>query len=103
MRRNPAFAIAAIASLAIGIGANTAIFGVVDALLIRPLPVAESGQLAYITPIRPCRRREATARGHTLFASGICSVSKCVAGSAHVARNDDPGEPDAIECRGRRR
>ncbi|HEY2905982.1 MAG TPA: ABC transporter permease [Vicinamibacterales bacterium] len=53
MRRHPAFAIAAIASLAIGIGANTAIFGVVDALLIRPLPVANPGELAYITRTGP--------------------------------------------------
>ena len=65
MRRNPAFAIAAIASLAIGIGANTAIFGVVDALLIRPLPVAESGQLAYVTRTGPAaegKRRLAVTR-----------------------------------------
>ena len=53
MRKHPAFAIAAIASLAIGIGANTAIFGVVDALLIRPLPVPNPGELAYVTRSGP--------------------------------------------------
>ena len=53
MRRHPAFAVAAVLSLAIGIGANTAIFGVVDALLIRPLPVPSPRQLAYVARTGP--------------------------------------------------
>ena len=39
LRRSPAFAAVAIASLGIGIGFNTALFSIVDALLLRPLPV----------------------------------------------------------------
>ncbi len=44
----PAFAIAAILSLAIGIGANTAIFSIVDGLLLRPLPYADSDRLVIL-------------------------------------------------------
>ena len=45
LRKSPGFAIVAIASLAIGIGFNTALFTVVDALLFKPLPVAAPERL----------------------------------------------------------
>ena len=53
MRRAPVFATAAVLSLAIGIGANTAVFGVVDALLLRPLPVPDAGELSYAVRTGP--------------------------------------------------
>jgi len=45
MRKGPGFAAVAIASLALGIGANTAIFSLLDAILLRNLPVAAPHQL----------------------------------------------------------
>jgi predicted permease len=48
-RRTPGFAIAAIMSLALGIGASTAIFGLLDLLLLKPLPVREPQQLVHLT------------------------------------------------------
>src|SRR5271169_5102511 len=48
LRNSPGFAIAAILSLTLGIGANTAIFELLDAVLLRTLPVAAPEQLAEI-------------------------------------------------------
>jgi len=52
MRRTPAFSAAALSTLALAIGANTAIFSVVDQLLIRPLAYREAGRLVVIDATR---------------------------------------------------
>ena len=47
--RNPAFTITAAVTLALGVGANTAVFSVVDRVLLRPLPYPESENLVMVT------------------------------------------------------
>jgi putative ABC transport system permease protein len=53
LRLNPAFAIVAVLSLALGVGANTAIFQLLDAVRIRTLPVKDAEELAEVRIAEP--------------------------------------------------
>jgi len=61
LRKSPAFTLVAVVSLAIGIGFNTALFAIVDALLFKPLPVAAPERLADVFT--------SDANGHSRFST----------------------------------
>src|SRR5580658_3863423 len=64
LRRNPAFSITVLFILALGIGASTAVFTVVDGVLFRPAPYADPGRIVAYGIIAPIETRE------FLFGSG---------------------------------
>src|SRR5215831_7577327 len=48
LRKNPGMTLLAIVTLGLGVGANTAIFTVIESVLLRPLPYAHSDRLVYV-------------------------------------------------------
>jgi putative ABC transport system permease protein len=84
LRRSPAFTIVALLSLALGIGANTAIFSLIDTVLVKTLPVQDPQRLFFVDnsggksggssgPPYPCFER---LRDHNRFLSGIAAFSE---------------------------
>jgi predicted permease len=84
LRRSPAFTVVALLSLGLGIGANTAIFSLIDTVLIRTLPVENPERLFFVDnsggksggssgPPYPCFER---LRDHNRFLSGIAAFSR---------------------------
>src|SRR4029450_5483256 len=53
LRKNPGFTLSALAVLTLGIGANTAIFGVVNAVLLKPLPFPDSDSIVTVFHVPP--------------------------------------------------
>ncbi|HEX5107520.1 MAG TPA: ABC transporter permease [Vicinamibacterales bacterium] len=53
LRRTPAFAMAAALTLALGVGVNTAVFSVINAVMLKPLPVAGGDRLFAVVQERP--------------------------------------------------
>ncbi|KAA6457575.1 ABC transporter permease [Acidobacteria bacterium AB60] len=51
LRRNPGYALLAVATLGLGIGANTAIFTVINGVLLRPLPYVDQGRIVHIDQV----------------------------------------------------
>jgi predicted permease len=109
LRRQPAFAAVAIATLAIGIGAGTSVYTVVAAVLVRPLPYAEPDRLVRIFETNPLRRwtrnvvapanyADWRARSRTLSDIAAFEQFNAIGSGASDAFLTGMGEPQAVKA-----
>ena len=99
MRKNPGFAAIAILTLALGIGANTAIFSVVYAVLLKPLPYADPSQLVLVTEAKPQEGVELTGTSYPNFEDWRAQnnvFSELAADQAHDLTVTGRGEPFVV-------
>src|SRR6185503_3852522 len=65
LRRNPAFTLTAVLSLSLGIGANTAIFSLIDAVILKSLPVQKPEDLVVLERVNT--KSQASNLSYALF------------------------------------
>ena len=76
LRRNPGFTLAAICTLALGIGANTAVFSVADGIMWKPFEYRDADQLVALWPNRSLSTREAVfIRANSQALSDVATVA----------------------------
>ena len=99
LARSPAFAAAAVTCLALGIGANTAIFSVINAVLLRSLPYEEPERLVGLWEANHFRRSErnvVSPANYLDWQSGTSSFSRMAAVHDIGANLTGAGEPEEV-------
>lgn len=101
LSKNPGFSIAAICTLALGIGANTAIFSVINSVILRPLPYREPERLVAVNEqFKATRQNFAFSYPDFLDCQRMSRSFESIAAVRNQAVNiTSPGEPEYIRGR----
>ncbi len=104
IRRRPGFSVAAVLTLALGIGANTAIFSLINAALLRELPFRDPGQLTVVWAANPLKLEMARMPPANADIAELREHSKSFARiAAFIPRTTDlaeGGDPERIGAAG---
>jgi putative ABC transport system permease protein len=98
--RNPGVTMLAVIALALGIGGNTAVFSVVQAVLLRPLPVSRPDRLVWIWANSPSRNLSFAFTAYSTFATwkaGCPSFEEMSAYSPSAANLLIDNEPERVD------
>ena len=99
LRKSPGFALVAVGALTLGIGANTAIFSVVNSVLLRPLPYPEPEQLVQVWETRPrmnMPRTEVAPHEFLAWAGQSQSFRQLAANDSTEYNLTGRGEPERV-------
>jgi putative ABC transport system permease protein len=97
--KTPGFTLIAIITLALGIGANTAIFSVVNALMLRPLPYPDPERLVWVDEVAQTRPNNTVFGAHYLEWREQCQTVEGIAAYANDQRTlIGAGEPERVVC-----
>ncbi len=101
LRKNPGFATVAILTLALGIGANTAIFSVVSAVLLKPLPYSNPDELFNVFQVQPQQGVSGTGWSYPNFAElreQTRAFSEMAGAQQHQLTLTALGEPSLVDA-----
>jgi len=97
--KHPGFTAIAVITLALGIGANTAIFSVVNALILRPLPYRNADQLVWISEASPLTNGEMVPGPHFLeWNEQSQTLAQVAAYNPDNLTLTGTGEPERLDC-----
>src|SRR5262249_58974040 len=101
LMKNPGFTLIVVVTLALGIGANTAIFSVVNVVLLKPLPYAHPDRLVWVTGFFPNNRGEMTLSSDYLEWRAQADVFEHMAAFQMDSANlTQTGEPERLTAVG---
>jgi putative ABC transport system permease protein len=91
LARRPAFALTVVGLLILGVGANTALFSVVDTVLLQPLPYPDASQLVSIAEVAPAKNLDMVAPGRMEDWNQLSRTLAAVSGSYSESVTDTSG------------
>ncbi|HJQ33856.1 MAG TPA: ABC transporter permease [Pyrinomonadaceae bacterium] len=99
LRKSPGFTAVALLAVALGVGANTAIFSVVNAVLLKPLNYKDAGELVLINHNYPKLDLKASvsAPGYAYYRDNAKSFSNVAAGTGWAVNLTGEGEPERLQ------